>query len=171
MLVYIYIILAEQQSPVAVINPLYLPRTPNGGNNTGRPGRAVISPWCRCHLAGEHHRDSPKSSGEREQVSLSLTGSRHTRFYRSGLQSLHGSLGSIQIVMAVHLLVLLRKRLFLCYCIFSFQDTQKDLWKSLQIVSHGHHRSFPIRRISLWGDLQECSRSLCCNGKRDIHRL
>ena len=37
----------------------------------------------------------PQSSGEREQVSLSLTGSRHTRFYRSGIQSLHGSLGSL----------------------------------------------------------------------------
>ena len=91
---HVYIILAEQRFPLAVINPLYLPRTPNGGNNTGRPGRAVISPWGRCHLAGVHHRDSPKSSGEREQVSLSLTGSRHTRFYRSGLQSLRGSLGS-----------------------------------------------------------------------------
>ena len=92
---YVYIILAGTCSLMAVNNPLYLPRTPNGGNNTGRPGRAVISPWGRCHMAGEHHRDSPKSSGEREQVSLSLTGSRHTRFYRTGLQSLHGSLGSL----------------------------------------------------------------------------
>ena len=41
---YVYIILAEQRFLLAFINPLYLPRTPNGGNNTGRPGRAVISP-------------------------------------------------------------------------------------------------------------------------------
>ena len=59
----VYIILAEQRSPLAFINPLYLPRTPNGGNNTGRPGRAVISPWGRCRLAGVPHRDSSQVYG------------------------------------------------------------------------------------------------------------
>lgn len=166
----VYIILAEQRSPLAVINPLYLPRTPNGGNNTGRPGRAVISPWGRCHLAGVPHRDSSQvCGGAWASFVISYGVSAYPVLpYRVSKPALIARI--TRIVMAAHLLVLLRKCLFLCYCIFSFQDTQKDHWMSLQRVNHGDHRPSSFQRVSSWEDPPERTHKLFCYGRRNIRR-
>ena len=58
--VYVYLILSP-----------HLPRAPAMGMMQAVPGGTVITPRYRCPKAGAYRRASPKSVGEREQVSLS----------------------------------------------------------------------------------------------------